>query len=330
MVWRTRRPHIVLLHGSSLRRRVAYSLALVRFILVPVIFLAVYYLFRMGSIVDQIVNVDAPVATNAERASIEMLDARRAERNYFLLHDPTDIDTNRDQLRQLERTVHTCRVLQPAEKATFDELDNQIEIYRQNFNRAVERLGESNLQSIESLRQVVRTYQKDLDDVLASSGRENRAQLIETLRARIGSFDAEVASRVEAEDPEIRQVSRNLNNASQKVIDLSTELESRSWKRVQADHERARDLLFRAELFGGIISAITLLVSIWVSFLLPRQVVKPLADLKEAVDHAAAGNYEIEFDVKGDGEVVQLANSVRNLIAHMREKHDNAGPPSKT
>jgi methyl-accepting chemotaxis protein len=309
---------------------VAYSLALVRFILVPVIFLAVYYLFRMGSIVDQIVNVDAPVATNAERASIEMLDARRAERNYFLLHDPTDIDTNRDQLRQLERTVHTCRVLQPAEKATFDELDNQIEIYRQNFNRAVERLGESNLQSIESLRQVVRTYQKDLDDVLASSGRENRAQLIETLRARIGSFDAEVASRVEAEDPEIRQVSRNLNNASQKVIDLSTELESRSWKRVQADHERARDLLFRAELFGGIISAITLLVSIWVSFLLPRQVVKPLADLKEAVDHAAAGNYEIEFDVKGDGEVVQLANSVRNLIAHMREKHDNAGPPSKT
>ena len=41
--------------GRSLRRRVAYSLAIVRLILVPVIFLAVYYLFGMRSIVDRIV-----------------------------------------------------------------------------------------------------------------------------------------------------------------------------------------------------------------------------------------------------------------------------------
>ena len=79
-------------------------------------------------------------------------------------------------------------------------------------------------------------------------------------------------------------------------------------------------MLIRAEIIGGIVSVITLLVSIWVSFLLPRQVVKPLTDLKQAVDHAAAGNYEIEFNVKGDGEVVELADSVRNLIAHVREK----------
>ncbi|MGH9435636.1 MAG: hypothetical protein ACRD06_06520, partial [Terriglobia bacterium] len=51
--------------GTSLRKRVAYSLALVRLILVPVIALAVYYLFAMGWIVDRIVRVDAQVATLA-------------------------------------------------------------------------------------------------------------------------------------------------------------------------------------------------------------------------------------------------------------------------
>ncbi|MBZ5668225.1 MAG: HAMP domain-containing protein [Acidobacteriia bacterium] len=329
MVWRSRRALIISLEGPSLRRRVAFSLGLVRLILVPVIFLAVYYLFAMGSIVDRIVSVDAPVATNAERASIEMLNARRAERNYFLLHDPADIDANRAYLRQLERTIQTCRALEPEERPTFDELEGQIEFYRENFNRAVERLGESNLPPIESLRQVVRTYQQDLDDVLTHSGRGSRAQMIEMLRARIGSFDAEVAATVQAEDPQFRQTSQHLSTASQKIIDLSTELESRSWQRVQQDHEGARALLRRAEWIGGIISALTLLVSVWVSFLLPRQVVKPLTDLKEAVDHAAAGNYEIEFDVKGDSEVVQLADSVRNLIGHVREKHNNAGPTSK-
>ena len=60
-------------------------------------------------------------------------------------------------------------------------------------------------------------------------------------------------------------------------------------------------------------------MSVWISFTLPKQVVKPLISLKEAVDHAAAGNYEIEFDIQGEGEVVQLADSIRLLIAHLRE-----------
>ncbi|HTS71546.1 MAG TPA: HAMP domain-containing protein [Terriglobia bacterium] len=327
MAWRSPRSCNVMLRGFSLRRRVALSLALVRLILVPVIFVAVYYLFAMASIVDRIVSVDAPVATNAERASIEMLDARRAETNYFLLHDPDDIARNRESLRQLEKTVHTCRTLQPEEKITFDDLTTQITFYQSSFNRAVELLGEGNLPPIQSLREIVRTYQKDLDDVLVRAPRESRTRVIEMLRARIESFDAEVAAKVEGNDPEIRQTSRDLATASQRILNLLSELESRSWERVQKDHQRARALLVRAEVLGGIISVITLLVSIWVSFTLPRQVVKPLTDLKQAVDHAAAGNYEIEFEVKGDGEVVELADSVRNLIAHAQEKHNGGGKP---
>jgi len=320
MAWRSPRSFIVLLRGFSLRRRVALSLALVRLILVPVIFLAVYYLFAMASIVDRIVAVDAPVATNAERASIEMLDARRAETNYFLLHDPDDIARNRESLERLQKIVEACRPLQPEERATLDDLEAQITFYRVSFNHAVERLGESKMPPIQSLRQIVRTYQKDLDEVLKDSTHETQARLVEMLRARIESFDAEVAAKVEENDPEIRQTSRDLATASQRIINLSTELENRSWQRVQRDHRRARALLIRAEIIGGIVSAITLLASIWISFTLPRQVVKPLTDLKKAVDHAAAGKYEIEFNVEGEGEVVELADSLRNLLAHMREK----------
>jgi len=320
MVWRSRRSFKVLLQGFSLRRRVALSLFLVRLILVPVIFVAVYYLFAMASIVDRIVNTDAPVARNAERASLEMLDARRAETNYFLLHDPDDIARNRESLLELEKTIQSCRALQPEEKATFDQMETQIAFYRLGFNHAVDRLGESNLPPIQSLREVVRTYQHDLDDVLQHSPGESRTRLIEMLRARIESFDAEVAAKVEQNDPQIRRTSRELATAGQRIVSLSTDLESRSWQRVQKDHDRARALLVRAEIVGGIVSALTLLVSIWISFTLPRQVVKPLNVLKQAVDHAAAGNYEIEFDVKGDGEVVELAASVRKLLAHVREK----------
>jgi signal transduction histidine kinase len=73
------------------------------------------------------------------------------------------------------------------------------------------------------------------------------------------------------------------------------------------------------------VSALTLLLSVWVSFILPRAAVRPLVELKAAVDHAAAGNYAIEFDLQGEAEVVQLAESVQSLIAHVREKKTNSG-----
>jgi hypothetical protein len=53
MEFRIRRSFQVLAPGSSLRRRVAYSLVIVRLILVPVIFLAVYYLLQIGWILDR-------------------------------------------------------------------------------------------------------------------------------------------------------------------------------------------------------------------------------------------------------------------------------------
>ena len=307
-----------------MRRRVAVSLLLVRLILVPVIFLAFYYLIAMGRIVDRIVSVDAPVAALAERASLEMMDARRAEQNYFLLHDPEDVEANRESLSQLEQTITQARLLQPKEQPATDAMLRQLGFYRGRFQQAVQRGGATEPGSVEGLRRGVRAYQKGLDELLKRAPQQTRAELIEALRNRIGSFDAEIAATAEAVDPEARQTSQDLRTASQQIITMADGLEKRSWERVKHDHEDARLLVRRTEWVAGVVLALTILLSVWVSFILPRQVVKPLADLKEAVDHAAAGNYEIEFEVQGGGEVVQLANSVRNLIDHLREKEPDS------
>ena len=122
----------------------------------------------------------------------------------------------------------------------------------------------------------------------------------------------------------MKQITSNLQNSGQDVLRLTSELEARNWDRIDGDHKRARRLISQAEWSLGIVSAITLLVSIWISFILPQQVVRPLLSLKEAEDHAAAGNYEIEFEIRGEGEVAQLANSIQLLISHIRERYDGA------
>lgn len=75
-------------------------------------------------------------------------------------------------------------------------------------------------------------------------------------------------------------------------------------------------LLHRAEWILSIVSAFTIFLSIWMSLVLPRQVVKPLLTLKDAVDHAVSGNYQVDLELQGTGEVVELAKSVHSLITH--------------
>jgi CHASE3 domain sensor protein len=304
--------------GSSLRRRVAYSLAVVRLVLVPVIFLAVYYLFKMGVIVDRIVNVDAPVATLAEQASVQMLDARRAERSYFLLRDPEYLQANQASLTEVKEILGKIRNLASVEKDLTQEALENVKLYEQQFAEAVSLEGKPGGTAVERVQEVVQAYEKDLNDLLEQARRKTRAQLIDDLRTQVGSFDAQITSTMEAGDPTLRRVTPALQASSQQVLQIASELETRGWARVQHDHEEARHLLNRAEWVLSIVSGLTLLLSVWISLVLPRQVVKPLLELREAVDHAASGNYLIDFELRGKGEVVELAKSVRNLIAHVR------------
>src|SRR5450755_4127980 len=118
MALRIRKTFAIFTSGTSLRRRVLYSFAIVRLVLAPVILLAVYYLFQMGWIVDRIVSVDAPAATLAQQASIQMLEARRAERNYSLLRDTAYVNTNHERIVEVTDTLTKIQNLEPEEQAT--------------------------------------------------------------------------------------------------------------------------------------------------------------------------------------------------------------------
>jgi CHASE3 domain sensor protein len=319
MGFRIRKSFQVLAPGSSLRRRVAYSLVIVRLILVPVIFLAVYYLLQIGWIVDRIVSFDAPAVTLAQQATIEMLDARHAERNYLLVYDPSSLQANRDSLDRIEKILVSIRGLNSADEDLTQQALDALHQYGQRFEAAVSAVGEPGQAPAERIDAVILAYEKDLDNLLKVTRYKKRAQLIDEVRNRVDSFDAQISKTAQEGNPALRQINADLQKSGQAVLDLTPKLEARNWGRIESDHRKARHLISQAEWALSIVSVITFLVSVWISFILPRQVVKPLLSLKEAVDHAAAGNYEIEFDIHGEGEVVQLASSIRKLIAHCRE-----------
>jgi nitrogen fixation/metabolism regulation signal transduction histidine kinase len=317
-----RRSFKVLAPGGSLRKRVALSLAVVRLILVPVIFFAVYYLLVVGRIVERIVSFDAPAATLSQQASIEMLEARRAERNYLLLYDTASLQANRESISKLEQILRAIRQLNAADQPLTDRALDALHQYDQQFQNAVANMQKPGGAPTDRIREVLQAYENDLSGILKGAKNKRREQLVEELRARIGSFDSQITKTAQEGNPALRQITSDLQTSGQDVLRLTSELEARNWDRIDGDHRRARRLISHSEWALSIVSAITLLVSVWISFVLPQQVVRPLMSLKEAVDHAAAGNYEIEFEIRGEGEVVQLANSIRLLISHVKERYE--------
>src|SRR5262249_10172739 len=184
--------------GRTLRRRVAFSLAVVRLVLVPVIFLSIYYLFTMAWIVDRIVNVDAPIVNLAGQVADQMRDARRAERSYFLLRDSQYLQANREALAQLKATLDTIRDLAPSEKSSSQQALESVSLYEQQFSTAVSIAENPGGTAVERMQEVVRAYEKDLNDLLKQAGRRSRARLVDDLRSQVASFDVQIASTVEA------------------------------------------------------------------------------------------------------------------------------------
>lgn len=310
-----------ILQRGSLRRRVAYSLAIVRLILAPVIFLAIYYLFVMGRIVDRIVNKDAPAATLAQQASIEMLTARRAERTFLLFHDASSVQTADQSLKNVHDTLLQIQALEPEEQGKVHQALSAAKIYTDQFGTFVSTANESKNVAENQVQSVVRDYEKNLDALIRRRKTADETHLIDELRGRAASFDDQISNTIEATDPALMNVTTELQASSGQVLQTLSELEEQSWSDVQQDHREARRLLHRAEWTLSIVSVVTFLLSVWISFVLPKQVVQPLLNLKQAVDGAISDSQEPELNVPAEGELGQLAQSIRNLIADVRAGH---------
>ena len=217
----------VLAPGASLRKRVAYSLAIVRLILVPVIFLAIFYLLEIGWIVDRIVSFDAPAATLAQQASITMLEARHAERNYLLLYDPSSLQANRDSIQKIEQIMSAISDLQPSDEKMTQETLAALGRYNERFEAAVTVIGQPGQAPADRIDAVLMTYEKDLDNLLKSERYKTRSQLVDELRNRVGSFDAQITKTVQEGDPALRHITVDLQNSGQEVLTMTGKLEEK-------------------------------------------------------------------------------------------------------
>jgi len=147
----------------------------------------------MGWIADRIVNVDALATTISEQVSVEMLEARRAERNYLLLRDPAYyVEANRASIAKARETLIEIQNLAPSEQQDAQKALDELHLYQQCFEAAVSILGAPGQAPTDRIQAAVRAYEKDLNGLLTRARLRKRAQLVDELRSRVDSFDIQM------------------------------------------------------------------------------------------------------------------------------------------
>ena len=116
----------------------------------------------MGWIVDRIVNVDAPATTLSEQVSVEMLEARRAERNYLLLRDPVYVEATRAPSAKARERFIQIQNLAPSEQENAQNALDELQLYQQHFGAAVSMLVAPGQAPTDRIQGVVCAYEKDL------------------------------------------------------------------------------------------------------------------------------------------------------------------------
>ena len=66
-----------------------------------------------------------------------MLEARRAERNYLLLYDPSSLQANRESIAKLEQILRAIRELNAADQPLTDQALIALHQYDEEFKNAV-------------------------------------------------------------------------------------------------------------------------------------------------------------------------------------------------
>jgi CHASE3 domain sensor protein len=138
-----------------------------------------------------------------------MLEARRAERNYLLLHDPMYLISNRETVQNVQQVLDSIQNLESDDHETLQKANEALTHYRQQFAEAVSVLDRPGQRQTDRVQAVVKAYEEDLDNLLKRSGRIKRARLIEELRQRVGSFDAQIFRTVEEGNPGLPQSPRS-------------------------------------------------------------------------------------------------------------------------
>ena len=307
------------------------GLLVVMLLILPAVFVSLFYLSRILDTVYEITERDVEILRIADQINLKISQARRAESNYQWLRAPEPLESNHKLISEIIALANSGISL-VGQDTMFVRIRDAAAMYDSNMVNLEKIVENSPVQKSQfNLRQnfynIVAEFKRNYRILSAEAEKAEGAER-DSLRAELDQYILEYSPEADVgeimpttrtDKTEEEYTSEALDRASSIIINTAVEIGLRAHENIELHRQESRHINEKAKRNTVIIVIITLFVSFTLVFRWPSEMVRPLILLTNALERAASGEPTPILETRFEEELRALIIWYNRFAARTRK-----------
>ena len=319
----------------SIKTKISISIISAFILIVPMVSLSTHYLSQMWKRIDEIAQKDAWLVDISQEIEVTMLLAKKAESNLSVNvipeNDSLYIKRNQQATQKIIDFVNEALLKIDQKDTLLLQIKAATVVYDQNFE-AFLTLREPPLTAgdhnkilseafITKKNELLRNYTNIIDRALEEEEKSRVDSLINAANKlfREFSIDELLISTQSNKNPEIIDVKQKMYENAELVQTLANRLGEQGRNGLQRHRFEVDVFTARAKRNILTIIIITFMISIYLLFVFPARIVKPISTITKIIRRAETGDYDISIPFVTQDEIGELAIFFNRMIKQVKE-----------
>ncbi|MCI0512278.1 HAMP domain-containing protein [candidate division KSB1 bacterium] len=335
---RDNRPHSVeIRHRLSIKSKIALGILITIFLIVPIVSLAMHYLNTMWDQIDQIVRRDVRLMDLAQEIEVNMLLARKAENNLTMNKQPENdtlfVARNRNAIEKILTLVAEGMKQTEPHDTLLVRIQKLTENYQRNFNRYLvlykpDQSADAQQKKMkqafsEKKNSLAVQYSELINRALQIRRQQTSDSLVNEANRLIDEFSIDdiMPGDDANEPPDLKSIKATLTQSAEGVQRVAHKLGEMTRHNLQLHRQEVEVFTARAKRNILTLLILTFMVSIYLVFVFPAQVIQPISKITNIIRRAESMNFDITIPFATPDEIGELATFFNRMMRQVHE-HD--------
>ena len=299
------------------RGKIRFALLAVAFIALGTTLLSLSYMNQMARRIDQIASKDAKIAELGEALSIQMLQARREEKNFIIYLDTLYISNTHHIIKEMRSSVLNAKEIAQNYVGKLDSIEALLQIYDSDITNLVYAFQEDP-RTLYNLQRQIMNYEQELRTLA-----KNRRLDLESLPS--WSSDASIAllsagAKLSTEKSRLFEELRDVGND---IMTLAQQITTLARKSLATNSAQGISYSVKAQRNTITLILIAIFLIAYLIIYLPNNIFQPYRKIGKAL--LAIGRGESEFllpNMEVKDELGDFSRAIKEAIQKLHAYND--------
>lgn len=319
----------------SMKAKISLSILAALILFAPMVSLSLHYLNSMWNRIQEIAVKDARLVDITQEIEVYMLLARRAESHLTLNAVPENdsiyIEQNTSATQEVLRLVKQGLKELDRKDSILIQIKKQTLNYQLHFTKFIaQREPPQSSDDHKQLSSDVVTRQKnellqDYSELINQAIHEENPDRTDSLVTAANDLLSRLSLgdlllRTESDkNPELAALKLELRRTAENILALSNQLGERGRQQLQRHRQETEVYTARAKRNIITILLLTFLISVYLIFVFPARIVRPISVITNIIRRAEGGDYDVTIPFITQDEIGELASFFNRMMQQVKK-----------